>query len=537
MHAQPPFPRVTLRRLFPALVLAACALAATVTIRIADPPAAGESVITPAELREHLAFLASDELGGRYTLSPSFNIAARYLASRLEAYGYKPAGDGGTYFQHFDLISSKPRPEDCAVTLIINGETSELKFGDFVVSSAHDGSAAGDIVFAGYGISAPAQKHDDYAGLNVKGKVVLLASGVPKGMDDAKLGPEEEGERAARAHGAVAVITLLSPRFSNALRSGQGRGFATRPRVTLARDAEGTLLAVALGAEAANKLLALAGTDAEKLASATKDGGALEPKALPAHADIKIAVEATRAPTQNVVAVLPGTDPKLKDEYVAFSAHYDHLQTNAQGKIYPGADDDGSGTTSVLAIARALAIHPPRRSVFVIFHAGEELGLLGSHYNTDYAPAVPLDRLVADLNIDMIGRSRPPGDNDEKDKNLTDANSVYLVGADRISRELNTISEATNQRFEKLNFNYLYNDPRNPERIYYRSDHWNYAKHGVPIIFYFDGTHVDYHQPTDTIDKIDFNKMSRIARLVYETGWQLLNMDHRPAIDQPATAP
>ncbi|HZU22223.1 MAG TPA: M28 family peptidase, partial [Terriglobales bacterium] len=373
-----------------------------------------------------------------------------------------------------------------------------------------------------------------YANLDVHGKVVLFAAGVPQGVDDARLSPEEEGERAARAHGAVGVLTLLPARFANAMRAGQGRAFGARPRVSLAKDSEDSLPGMALTPDVANKLLALASTDVEKVLSAVEAGSALEPKALEAQAEIKIAVEATRTTTQNVVAVLPGTDARLKDEYVAFSAHYDHLQTNAQGKIYPGADDDGSGTTSVLTIAHALALHPARRSVFIIFHAGEELGLLGSRYNTDYAPAVPLKNIVADLNIDMIGRSKPAGDSEEKDKNLTDPGTIYLVGADRISKELNAISEATNQKFEKLNLNYLYNDPRNPERIYYRSDHWNYAKHGVPIIFYFDGTHVDYHQPSDTIDKIDFNKMSRVARLVYETGWQLLNMDHRLAIDQTA---
>lgn len=525
------------RRFIPLAVLTACALVAAAAVKIAEPPAAAENVISPTELREHLEFLASNELGGRYTLSPSINIAARYLASRLEAYGYKPAGDGGTYLQHFDVISARPKPEDCALSLTINGAKTDLKFGDFFVSASHDGSASGQVVFAGYGISAPDQKHDDYANLDVHGKIVLLASGVPKGIDDAKLTPEQEGERAARTHGAVGVLTLLSARFANAARSGQGRGFGARPRVSLAKDSEDSLPALTLMPDVANKLLALAGTDAEKVSSAAQAGTEIEPKQLDAQAEMKITVEATRTATQNVVAVLPGTDPKLKDEYVAFSAHYDHLQTSAQtGKIYPGADDDGSGTTSVLTIAHALALHPPRRSVFVIFHAGEELGLLGSRYNTDYSPAVPLKNLVADLNIDMIGRSKPSGDTDEKDKNLTDPNTIYLVGADRISKELNTISEATNQKFEKLSLNYLYNDPRNPERIYYRSDHWNYAKHGVPIIFYFDGTHVDYHQPTDTIDKIDFNKMSRVARLVYDTGWQLLNMDRRLTIDQPAAS-
>jgi Zn-dependent M28 family amino/carboxypeptidase len=269
----------------------------------------------------------------------------------------------------------------------------------------------------------------------------------------------------------------------------------------------------------------------DELIEKSSKGEELAPKALTATAKFTVAVDATKATAQNVVGVLNGSDPKLKSQYVTFSAHYDHLETR-DGHIYPGADDDGSGTAAVLTIAHALATTQPKRSLMIIFHAGEELGLLGSRYNTDYKPAVPLNDIVADLNIDMIGRSRLAGDTDEKDKNLTDANTVYLVGADRISKELNQISEQTNRDFEKLNLNYLYNDPKNPERIYYRSDHWNYAKHGIPIIFYFDGTHVDYHQPTDTIDKIDFEKMTKITRLVLETGWRLANLDHRVEVDK-----
>jgi Zn-dependent M28 family amino/carboxypeptidase len=163
----------------------------------------------------------------------------------------------------------------------------------------------------------------------------------------------------------------------------------------------------------------------------------------------------------------------------------------------------------------------------VVFHAGEELGLLGSEYNTDIAPAVPLDRIDADLNIDMIGRSKPVGDNEPEDEHLTDSRTVYLVGSNRISPELHQLSEETNKQFQKLKLDYYYNDPNNPERIYFRSDHWNYAKHGIPIIFYFDGTHVDYHKPTDTVNQIDFTKMTEITRLVFETGWRIANLDHR----------
>jgi Zn-dependent M28 family amino/carboxypeptidase len=167
--------------------------------------------------------------------------------------------------------------------------------------------------------------------------------------------------------------------------------------------------------------------------------------------------------------------------------------------------------------------------VLVMFHAGEELGLLGSEYNTDYAPVVPLNQMVADLNIDMIGRSKQAGDIAMQDEHLSDANTVYLVGSNRISQELHQLSEETNSQFQKMKLDYHYNDPSNPERIYFRSDHWNYAKHGVPIIFYFDGTSVDYHRPTDTVDKIDFSKLTKVTRLVFETGWRIASLDHRLA--------
>ena len=180
-----------------------------------------------------------------------------------------------------------------------------------------------------------------------------------------------------------------------------------------------------------------------------------------------------------------------------------------------------------------MSLERPKRSIYVIFHSGEELGLLGSEYNSDYGHVIPLEKMAVDLNIDMIGRSKSPGDTLPLDEHLTAADTIYLVGANRISTELNQLSEKTNADTEKLKIDYYYNDPNNAERIYFRSDHWNYAKHGVPIIFYFDGTSVDYHQPTDTVDKIDFDKMSRVTKLVYSTGWRIANLDHPLKKDVP----
>jgi Zn-dependent M28 family amino/carboxypeptidase len=259
-----------------------------------------------------------------------------------------------------------------------------------------------------------------------------------------------------------------------------------------------------------------------------------KPARIQASARVKMAGSVKLAPpTQNVVAVLEGSDPALKNEYLVISAHYDHLETRSNGEVFNGADDDGSGTSAVLEIAQAFSSEPrSKRSVLVVFHTAEELGLYGSEFNTDHEPVVPLRQLVANLNIDMIGRSREPGNNDSRDRALTDKDSVYIIGADKLSTELHRLSEQTNADLTRLKFDYTYNDESNPERFYYRSDHYNYAKHGIPVIFYFTGVHRDYHKTSDDIEKIDFQKMERISRLIFATGWRIANQDTRLVVDK-----
>jgi len=520
---------------FPAKIALAMALVASGVMYATSPaavvlppvPSTVDS-ITPGELRMHLQFLASEELGGRYTLSPSFAIAARYLAAHLEGYGFKGAGEHGDFLQTFQVVSAKPDTAKSSLEVTFGGKVKSYHFGDFYIpAEGGNGEAQGQVAFVGAGISSPSQHRDDYAGLDVKGKIVVLIAGITAGVDMLRLDENEHGQGAARAHGAIGILQLPPQRFLELMKNKdfQERA-ASRETVRLARGVEGSLPVVTLGPALAEELLAACGMDL-KSAYETNHKQNVQPKNLTAK--MTVAQQLTRATTQNVAGILEGTDPALKNEYVVFSAHYDHLKTGPGGEIYPGADDDGSGTTSVLAIAHAMSLERPKRSVLVMFHAGEELGLLGSEYNTDYAPVVPLKQMVADLNIDMIGRSKQPGDNAMQDEHLTDANTVYLVGSNRISQELHQLSEETNSQFQKMKLDYYYNDPNNPERIYFRSDHWNYAKHGIPIIFYFDGTSVDYHRPTDTIDKIDFTKMTKVARLVFETGWRIANLDHRLA--------
>lgn len=225
--------------------------------------------------------------------------------------------------------------------------------------------------------------------------------------------------------------------------------------------------------------------------------------------------------TENVVAIIPGSENP--EEYIVISAHLDHVgQKN--GQIYNGADDDGSGNVAMLEIAEAFQIavkenNRPKRSIIFLHVTGEEKGLLGSRYYTEN-PLYPLKETIANLNIDMIGRLDPK----RVDK---DPNYIYLIGSDKLSNELHEVSELVNRKYTNLILDYTFNAENDPNRFYYRSDHYNFAKNGIPVIFYFNGTHEDYHQPTDTADKINYDILQKRAKLIFHTAWELANMPNR----------
>ncbi|MEZ4853701.1 M28 family metallopeptidase [Flavobacterium sp.] len=229
--------------------------------------------------------------------------------------------------------------------------------------------------------------------------------------------------------------------------------------------------------------------------------------------------------SENIWAYIEGTDKK--DEVVVISAHYDHVGMK-NGEIYNGADDDGSGTVAVLEIAKAFnkAVkdgYRPKRSILFLHVTGEEHGLHGSRYYSEN-PLYPLEKTVADINIDMIGR---------RDKSHSESNNyVYVIGSDRLSSELHQINEEMNAKYTQLNLDYKYNDRNDPERIYYRSDHYNFAKHGVPAIFFFNGTHEDYHLPTDTPDKIEYDALTKRTQLAFALAWELANRAEKIKVDR-----
>ncbi|MCY4561502.1 MAG: M28 family metallopeptidase [Flavobacteriaceae bacterium] len=227
--------------------------------------------------------------------------------------------------------------------------------------------------------------------------------------------------------------------------------------------------------------------------------------------------------SENVVSVIKGDE--IPDEYIVVTAHLDHIGVNEKGEIYNGADDDGSGTVAILEIAEAFqqAVKNgdgPKRSIIFLHVTGEEKGLLGSGYYTDKEPLYPLEDTIANLNMDMIGRSDPKREN-------PDPNYIYLIGSDILSQDLHDISEAVNKEFVSLELDYTYADINDPNRFYYRSDHFHFAKNNIPVIFYFNGTHEDYHQVTDTVDKILYDVLQRRTQLIFHTLWELANREDR----------
>ncbi|HET8886823.1 MAG TPA: M28 family metallopeptidase [Salinimicrobium sp.] len=231
--------------------------------------------------------------------------------------------------------------------------------------------------------------------------------------------------------------------------------------------------------------------------------------------------------TENVLAYIEGTEKP--DEILVISSHYDHVGVDSEGNVFNGADDDGSGTVAILEIAEAFAKakkdgNGPKRSILFLNVTGEEKGLVGSRFYTEN-PVFPLKQTIANLNIDMIGRIG---------KGMEDAGDyVYLIGSDKLSTELHNISEAANKKYTNLNLDYTFNDENDPNRFYYRSDHYNFAKHDIPIIFYFNGVHADYHKVTDTPDKIEYDLLEKRAKLIFYTAWELANRAERPFVDKP----
>lgn len=507
--------------------------------------ARGADLITAAQMKDYLSFIASDEMEGRDTPSRGLDTTARFLAMNLSRWGFKPAGDEG-FFQRIALIRNQL--DAAGSHAEINGQ--RFNSGEDFLPVAVGGTITGPLVYVGHGWMIKAKDIDAYKGIDVKDKLVIISSeGLPKGISLSDLRGTRGEDYAdpllyARSHGAKGVLSM--PNLGTLLNWERNRQrVPTRGNTVVEKfqtQANPPFLSIGLSARMTTALFEGEKYEPASLLNRAVAGETVEPFELKAEkkVTITVAVKSEKIPTQNVVAVFEGSDPVLKNEYVALGAHYDHvgIGTPVNGDaIFNGADDDGSGTTALLAMAEALAHAKtrPKRSVLFVWHAGEEKGLWGSRYFTEY-PTIPLDRIVTQINIDMIGRSKKEGNTNQRNQNLSGPNQIYVIGSKMMSTELGELSEAVNKSYLNLEYDYRYDDPADPNRFFFRSDHYNYARKGIPIIFFFDGVHEDYHRPGDSADKIDYAKMEKITRTIYMTLWELANRPLRPKVDKKLPA-
>lgn len=488
--------------------------------RHADVPEAVHS-ITGKEIGGHLRFLASDLMRGRDTTSPETRLAAEYLAAHLYGAGAEPMGDhvpgGRGYFQRYPLEVVTPHEEGTELTLLLdlNGSKRRIpcKLGtDFVFfpRGVVPGEVEAQVVFAGYGRVAPDQKVDDYEGLDVKNRFVLVFDGKPgDGPRSASFFNPFSKIEPARKNGALGVLVIRPPGreapASGAPFNGRNVGFG-RPGMSLGRGKPG-LPVLGLADPIRDVLVAALDLTVDSKRDLLGGGGV--------RVRFKFAATREDKHDRNVFGLFPGSDPEKKKEIVVFSAHYDHVGVDEKGEIYNGSDDNGSGTSALLEVAQAFGQGPrPPRSVAFLWVSGEEKGLLGSHWFAYHLDLPEGYKIVADINLDMVSRNDPRKVGVTPSPKHADYNSLVPAAQDSCQ------AEGMEVVF-------------NVDQFYFRTDSYSFASKGIPSIFFFSGVHADYHRPTDDIEKADLEKAARIARAAYRLGWQAAKESETPRKIKP----
>jgi hypothetical protein len=502
-----------------------------------DSAAALAGTITPVELKAHLNYLASDELEGRETGTPGNKKAAEYISSQFQSFGLPRVGENGkSYYQKVAFTWSSWKTAD----LFVNGKKYRHLW-DFISFPTESNSLpileARKVIFLGYGIDDPA--YSDYEGVMVEDQVILIYKGEPKNPDGTSYitGTKETSDwtdnwkrklEVAREKG-VRLVLFIEDQLQEKL--SENRRFLVGPTMTLGNgnpDAEKYANHCFLSTNIARDIM---GKRLKKVVDAREK---IQQTGTPARVKLKAKVNVLLEKDlqtllgENVLGYIEGSDPERKDELVVITAHYDHLGRRGDA-IYNGADDNASGTSTVIEVAEAFAVARkkglgPRRSVLVMLVTGEEKGLLGSQFYVNH-PVFPLENTIANVNVDMVGRV------DDKHKAQNNPYYTYVIGADRLSTELHEINESVNKQYTQLTLDYTYNEEDDPNRYYYRSDHYNFAERGIPAVFFFSGTHADYHRTSDTAEKINYEKMARIGQLVFHTAWELANREKRIEVD------
>lgn len=486
-------------------------------------------LMTEESAKKHLTLLASPAFEGRGTGQKGGEKTAHYLAEQFKSYGLEAPVDG-SYFQPVKLARVSYHVQQ----FVVNGK-SYADGKDFFVQGDNKQTTfeADEVVFVGYGIQD--EKHNDLADIDIRDKVVLVINeGEPKDANGNSLvtGSQKMSEWASSRFKRVQELLKKEPKMILATGEYVDQNMArfgkrlTGGRFFLDNDEDGTVFGttkapvVNISQKLADKILASQQTSLEKQKKTPTTF------TLSAKLEAEMGITRERFADPNVLGLLEGTD--LKDEIVVIVGHYDHDGILPDGTYFPGADDNGSGTVGVLEIARAFAQAKkegkgPRRSLLFIALAAEEKGLLGSKFYVEN-PVFPLENTVACINMDMIGRI--------DDKHLNgNHNYIHAIGLDKLSSELKQITEVANDTYTQMELDYMYDDPNDPLRLYYRSDHYNFAEKGIPSAFFFSGLHPHYHTPEDTVDKIDFPMMVKREKLVFHLTWEIANRHKRLVVD------
>jgi hypothetical protein len=503
----------------------------------------GVRTITEKELRYHMDFLGSVEFRGRETPSPELEIATLYLGNWVKNAGLKPLMEDGSFYQTIPFNVTAVFQPNTRIR-ISKGSGERLFYygrsfgGNFYTS----GSYYGDVVFAGLGISDPSSGWDDLDGLDLAGKVVVILDQqrpdfkYPAGFSVSNR--LNSIVNTIRDRGASAVFSVVSPEREKKMSEGM-RIFDDIPsgRMGIIFDSQRTSFnaesssentqpearpplpfgRAEISHELAAELLGITKNEIADMFNTIKKGSKLSCREVPGvRAQLDVEVEKYVSNSRNVIAVVEGSDPVLKSEYIIIGGHHDHLGIS-DGEIMPGADDNCTATVALLEIAQALMVERPKRSVILAWFTGEEKLMNGSHYFINNCP-VPVENITACLNMDMIGR------------NSTD--SLFLVGSDLLSTELDAAIIRVNKK-SGINFifDYEYSTLTHPQRIYFRSDHYPFVRFGIPSVWYFSGFTPDYHTPRDVLEAINYDKFLRTTKLVYHTAIEVGNMKSRLKLD------
>jgi hypothetical protein len=512
--------------------------------------------IRKEEFRPEVFFLAGDFLQGRSTNTPGALIAAEYIKTRYESIGLKPAGDSGTYFQSFNMMTATLGEPNSLEIVQPGAATLRLKPTQdyYPLDSSASGTARAEVVYVGFGITMADLGYDDYRGKNVAGKIALALTGEP-GENDPKSPFDgvvrSEGSNVlrkalwAQEHGAIGIMFVQN--VNNQPGPGNFEATAQRywpaqpprvPRLTLSAWADKVRIPAIEVSPALGAVL-IRGTkrSLEEMSKSAETAAGFDPLPVPG---VEVAITANvqrhTITARNVLGAVEGSDPKLKDEYIIVSGHLDHVSPDGT-QVFPGADDNVTGTVATIKIAEAFmraakAGQRPRRSLLFAVWEAEERGLLGAWAYTE-EPFWPLDKAVAILNMDLIGRNEEvPEGGGARFRGLavqtseSNKNTINILGTARCP-ELKTASEKANKPF---GLGLLFRYDNNVSNLMRRSDQWPFINHGVPGLWFLTGLHPDYHTVNDRPEKVDYAKMERVTRLVHQMSWDLAQDSNRPKL-------